>query len=47
MAIYMKDHDTANYYKGIVTRGRKVYIDALWNGKYFNYDSSNSVHHDR
>lgn len=29
----------------ILERGRKSYEDKLWNGLYYNYDSSSSVHH--
>lgn len=27
-------------------RAREVYISTLWNGEYFDYDSSKSDHHD-
>ena len=47
MSTLMNDVSIINHYKDVVERGRKVYIEALWNGKYFNYDSSESAHHDR
>lgn len=25
---------------------RQVYVSSLWNGRYLNYDSSSSKHHD-
>ena len=46
MAKSMNESTTSLYYADIVERGRKAYISALWNGKYFNYDSSTAGHHD-
>ena len=47
MATLLEDTTIATHYKDVIERGRKVYIHELWNGKYFNYDSSDSIHHDR
>ena len=33
-------------YRRTFTQGKKVYEEALWNGRYFNYDSSRSRQHD-
>lgn len=33
-------------YSELAKAARKVYIASLWNGKYLNYDSSDSDHHD-
>lgn len=41
-----KDSIHCLYYKKLAERARKVYIDKLWNGRYLDYDSSNSAHHD-
>lgn len=35
-----------NYYKNLADRARSVYYNELWNGRYLNYDNSNSNHHD-
>lgn len=46
MAGMMGEITTVSYYTDIVQRGRKAYIASLWNGTYFNYDSSETAHHD-
>ena len=46
MAQTLGDEDSVRYYSDIVERGRTVYINLLWNGSYFNYDSSRATHHD-
>jgi non-lysosomal glucosylceramidase len=33
-------------YAQLAAKGTDVYISKLWNGEYFNYDSSSSSHHD-
>jgi non-lysosomal glucosylceramidase len=36
----------ASYYNSLAGRARRVYTEKLWNGRYLNYDSSKSAHHD-
>jgi non-lysosomal glucosylceramidase len=36
----------AVYYASLASRARSVYLQKLWNGRYLNYDSSKSAHHD-
>jgi len=46
MAALVEDNHMINYYTDVFQRGRRVYISKLWNGAYFNYDSSQSPYHD-
>jgi len=46
MALIMDDSSRASHYLSLAQRARNVYISVLWNGKYLNYDSSSSKHHD-
>ena len=40
MAKLMDDAETFEKYDGIFERARKAYNDKLWNGEYYQYDSS-------
>lgn len=40
------DIRTSEEYHTLAGRARGVYVAALWNGRYLNYDSSSSAHHD-
>ena len=42
IANVLNDTAGAVYYADLVERGRKVYTETLWNGTYFDYDSSKS-----
>ena len=46
MASLQGDTSHAVYYSELAARARSVYIAKLWNGRYLNYDSSTSGHHD-
>ena len=46
MARLMNDAAAIAEYDNWLTLAKKSYSDKLWNGKYYNYDSSNSRHHD-
>lgn len=46
VASSQQDHTTAGLYRDLAGRARQVYIAKLWNGRYLNYDSSSSTHHD-
>ena len=46
MARLMGDTAAIAEYDNWLTLAKKSYSDKLWNGKYYNYDSSNSRHHD-
>lgn len=46
VATLFEDAATAAYYAALAARARVVYMDKLWNGRYLNYDSSRSAHHD-
>ncbi len=46
IATLLAKENDAIYYSNLANRGRKVYLDALWNGIYLNYDNSDSSHHD-
>ena len=45
-ATVLQDTSTAEYYHNLAQQARSVYIQKLWNGRYLNYDSSTSFHHD-
>lgn len=45
-ATILLDTSTAVYYNDLAARARDVYLAKLWNGRYLNYDSSCSYHHD-
>ena len=45
-ASIMNDPAHTAYYHDLARRARSVYIAQLWNGRYLNYDSSTSHHHD-
>ncbi len=46
IATILHDKHTAREYSHILERGKRSYGDKLWNGKYYNYDASSSLHHD-
>eukprot|EP01119_Soliformovum_irregulare_P022256 TRINITY_DN757_c0_g1_i1.p1 TRINITY_DN757_c0_g1~~TRINITY_DN757_c0_g1_i1.p1 ORF type:complete len:910 (-),score=236.24 TRINITY_DN757_c0_g1_i1:44-2773(-) len=46
MAIKMDDHDNWKMFHEIFENGKINYEKKLWNGSYYDYDSSKSVHHD-
>jgi non-lysosomal glucosylceramidase len=46
MARLMNDEASVNEYDAWLQLAKKSYGEKLWNGKYYNYDSSNSRHHD-
>lgn len=43
---HIKDKQKFTKYDSMYLRAREVYNTTLWNGEYFNYDSSTSNHHD-
>ncbi|XP_010218121.1 PREDICTED: non-lysosomal glucosylceramidase [Tinamus guttatus] len=43
MADVLGDHGTMQKYSAILQKGKESYERLLWNGKYYNYDSSGSV----
>jgi len=42
----MEDTECVKEYSELLERGKKSYEEKLWNGEYYNYDSSSSAHHD-
>ena len=40
------DNAVIEKYSSLAEKASEVYTSQLWNGEYFNYDSSNSPHHD-
>ena len=46
MAEIVGDSKLRDEYTNSYESARQVYHRKLWNGKYYNYDSSNSPHHD-
>jgi len=46
LAAIMEDFRLASDYKEKYTKAQKVYEAALWNGEYYDYDSSTHKHHD-
>jgi non-lysosomal glucosylceramidase len=46
MATVLNYPETAEKYALLAEKAKEVYISKLWNGEYFNYDSSTSGHHD-
>lgn len=46
MAHLLLDVEAFNDYDAKYQKARGVYINRLWNGKYFNYDTSTNVQHD-
>ena len=46
MAKIMKDEEVLKKYSEIYERAKKSYNDKLWNGSYYNYDSSNNHYKD-
>lgn len=46
MARIMNDEDLVNEYEVWLNQAKKSYDEKLWNGTYYNYDSSISFHHD-
>jgi hypothetical protein len=46
MSVVMGVFDRAEHFKLTASRARVAYIDKLWNGSYFNYDSSCSANSD-
>jgi non-lysosomal glucosylceramidase len=46
MARLMDDRNALDEYEPWLALAKKSYSDKLWNGTYYNYDSSASRHHD-
>jgi non-lysosomal glucosylceramidase len=46
MADLLGESAQANEYRAILAKGQTSYEEKLWNGEYYNYDSSTSRHHD-
>ncbi|CAF1387897.1 unnamed protein product, partial [Didymodactylos carnosus] len=46
MACIMNDQNAANEYEAWLSKAKQSYNDKLWNGKYYDYDSSTSRYHD-
>lgn len=46
MARIMNDEKLVDEYDVWLKLAKKSYSEKLWNGKYYNYDSSVSLHHD-
>jgi len=46
MARILNDTNALEEYESWLLLAKKSYSDKLWNGKYYNYDSSRSRHHD-
>ena len=46
MGKILNDNTVEDKYSDLAARAIKVYNQELWNGEYFNYDSSDSAHHD-
>jgi len=46
MARIMNDQNAVDEYEVWLELAKKSYSEKLWNGKYYNYDSSSSRHHD-
>lgn len=46
IATLLDDRTTAAHYSTVAAKARVVYMDKLWNGRYLNFDSSDSAHHD-
>ena len=46
MAQVMGERQIAREYDALFQKGRKAYVDILWNGSYLNYDCSKSGHQD-
>ena len=45
LAKLVEDRDVIEKYKTILDKGKQSYEEKLWNGKYYNYDSSKSTHY--
>jgi len=45
IAHHFKEKDHFTYYDAAYKKARDVYITKLWNGSYFNYDTSNNEHY--
>jgi non-lysosomal glucosylceramidase len=46
MARILNDDNAIEEYEAWLILAKKSYSEKLWNGKYYNYDSSRSSHHD-
>ncbi len=46
MARILNDDNAIEEYEAWLILAKKSYSEKLWNGKYYNYDSSRSGHHD-
>lgn len=46
MARIMNDENLINEYEVWLNLAKKSYDEKLWNGQYYDYDSSVSLHHD-
>lgn len=46
MAEIMDEPEKSKELSEILAKGKKSYNEKLWNGQYYNYDSSLSSHHD-
>ncbi len=45
IADILKEKKKADYYRQILIKGKQAYEEKLWNGSYYNYDSSKSRQH--
>nr|XP_054756526.1 non-lysosomal glucosylceramidase-like [Lytechinus pictus] len=46
MAVLQRDDQAKRQYSEILQKGKNTYEKKLWNGRYFNYDSSDQSYHD-
>jgi non-lysosomal glucosylceramidase len=46
VATLLGDAPTATYYSALAAKARSAYLEQLWNGRYLNFDNSQSGHHD-
>ena len=47
MAELQGDGAHARQFGELAQRAQRAYVGGLWNGRYLEYDTSNSTHHDR
>ena len=46
MAKYLRESGVANQYQAMFTKAQRSYVDALWNGEYFRYDTESEYRDD-
>lgn len=46
MARVVNDEKARDEYQVWLNQAKQSFSEKLWNGKYYNYDSSSSTHHD-